>query len=139
MSKEVKKIKNLKVGTFHPTFEGSKTGHPGFIYWNDEENNLYLAITTGTSEYNNDHFDLLTVPTEQGIDNSFVNKRPFLGKRKDFGATELTDMHFSLKDYDVLLRITKRNPRNGSKINSNDRRKAKRAKFELKKLLRRSN
>ncbi|MCQ2802038.1 MAG: hypothetical protein MJ222_05405 [Bacilli bacterium] len=130
--------KNLRLGSFHTTFEGSESGHPGMIYWTDDEHNLYLAITTGSSEYNDDHFEKLTIRTESGVEHSFVNKRPFLGRRKDFARTELSDMHFSINDLDILLRVTARDPREGTRIRSKDRRTAKRAKFDIKKLLFRS-
>ena len=74
--------KNLKTGCFYLTHDGSKTGHPGMIYWKNDEKNLYLAITTGTSEKNNPHFEELTKPTEKGVETSYVNKKPFLGTKE---------------------------------------------------------
>ena len=44
-----KPTKVIEVGKFYLIHDGSKTGHPGLIIWNDEINNLYLAIKFGTT------------------------------------------------------------------------------------------
>lgn len=56
-------IKQLKEGSFYMVFEGSKDGHPGMIYWKNDQANLYLAVTTGSTEFNNPHFEKLPDPT----------------------------------------------------------------------------
>lgn len=118
---EKKIIKQLNEGSFYMTHDGSETGHPGMIYWKSDEKNLYLAFKTDTSD--GPHRTKLTVKTDDIVDESFVMNRPFLGKRKDFGSKELTDMHFSLEDYDILITISQKKPICSSSINRKDRRK----------------
>jgi len=56
------KKKQLKVNTFHFVHEGSRTGHPAQIYWANDDKNLYLLVTIGSSEENDDHFIKLKHP-----------------------------------------------------------------------------
>jgi len=89
------KKKQLKVNTFHMVHEGSKTGHPGQIYWANDEHNLYLLITTGSSEDNDRHFIKLKHSTGR-VKKTFVYRKPLLAKRKDINAKEIKDMSFHM-------------------------------------------
>ena len=86
-------IKSIEIGKFYLLFDGSKGGHPGFVVWKDDEKNLYIAIKFGTTE-NDDNIPLLFPIT--GGKKSYIYKRLFVGKRKDFGKKEFED--FSLTD-----------------------------------------
>ncbi|MCQ2801686.1 MAG: hypothetical protein MJ222_03475 [Bacilli bacterium] len=114
-------IKQLKEGSFYMVFEGSKDGHPGMIYWKNDQANLYLAVTTGSTEFNNPHFEKLPDPTSKKVSHSFVNKRPFLGKRKDFSKDEIPEMKFSLEDYEIVIKVMQREPRESINIKKKDR------------------
>ena len=39
-------IKNIEVGKFYLIHGGSKTGHPGFVVWKDDNANRYLLVLT---------------------------------------------------------------------------------------------
>lgn len=112
--------KNLKTGCFYLTHDGSKTGHPGMIYWKNDEKNLYLAITTGTSEKDDPHFEELSKPTFETIEKSYVNKKPFLGNRRDFGNTEYPDMSFHIGDYKILIKVCENEPRLGKRVKKSE-------------------
>lgn len=86
-------IKSIEIGKFYLLFDGSEGGHPGFVVWKDDEKNLYIAIKFGTTE-NDDNIPLL-FPITEGK-KSYIYKRLFVGKRKDFGKKEFED--FSLTD-----------------------------------------
>lgn len=80
------------------------------IYWKNDKKNLYLSLTTGTS-YNKDLLPL-NAPTDSQVKMSYVNKKPFLGKRKDYGNKVLVDMKFSKLDKKMILHdISKAEPR----------------------------
>ena len=126
-------IKILKTGCFYFVHDGSKTGHPGMVYWKNDQRNLYLAITTGSSEQNNPHFEKLVEPTASDVTVSFVNKRPFLGKRRDFGSKKLEKMSFFIGDFEILVKVTKREPRTGNRIKKSEIDYVKTQNTELKK------
>lgn len=111
--------KNLKEGCFYLTHDGSKSGHPGMIYWKNDEKNLYLAFKTDTSS---GPHRIEISKTENKVKKSFVSTRPFLGKRKDFGSKILDKMSFSVEDYDILITISKREPNYSKSINRKDKR-----------------
>lgn len=125
MSKKEIYSKHLKKGKFYLTYDGSKTGHPGMIYWKNDKKNLYLALTTDTSEGN--HRIRLSTPTDNRVKKSYIKTRPFLGKRKDFGSKELIGMRFSKYDKKKTIRhISVQEPRYSVNISRNDKRYFKR-------------
>lgn len=44
------KIKLIEVGKFYFVHDGSKTGHPGFVIWKDDDANRYLVIRTDSDK-----------------------------------------------------------------------------------------
>jgi hypothetical protein len=102
-------IKKLEIGKFYLIHDGSQIGHPGLIVWKSDDANLYLAIKFGTTKTkNNIRFKY---PIEKNIKVSFVFKRFFLGKRKDFGSKELTRLVVLQDDLNVLMNnMDKNNP-----------------------------
>lgn len=114
-------MKNLKKGKFYLTHDGSKTGHPGMIYWKSDKNNLYLAFKTDSSDGR--HRVKLSKATDNTVKTSYVSSRPFLGKRKDFGSKELENMSFSINDYEILVSISQKEPIESRSISRQDRRK----------------
>ena len=101
------------------------TGHPGMIYWKNDNKNLYLALTTDTSD--GEHRTKLTVPTEKSVNNSFVNNRPLLAKRKNIGGIR-SNLKFSKEDRRLLEEISKNSFRTTSDVNRKDRRYIKKLK-----------
>ena len=113
-----KPIKNIEVGKFYLVHDGSKTGHPGFVVWKNDETNRYLVIRTDsdkpgvkTKEQKGEkHITKLKHPTEDKVANSYVHNRPMMCKRKDIGSKELIGMHFHDDDLELIKNISKRNP-----------------------------
>ena len=97
----MEKIKQIDVGKFYFIHDGSKTGHPGFIIWKDDEKNLYLAIKFGTSP--NENNILYKRPIGEKAKHSFYYKRLLLGKRKDFDKRILKDMKLNKKEIKELI------------------------------------
>lgn len=121
MSKKIETKKKLRKGRFYTVHDGSETGHPGMIYWKNDNKNLYLSLLTGTSSTKDNKS--LTEPTDCSIDESFIHRKPFLGKRKDYGNKELKGMSFSKIDKKKILRpISKKEPRLSKNINRKDKR-----------------
>ena len=82
--------KTIEIGKFYLIHDGSKTGHPGLVIWKNDEYNLYLLIKIGTSS-NKDNLVLKELISKENICH-YVYKRPFLGKRKDFGSKSFVDL-----------------------------------------------
>ena len=129
MSKKKPINKKLLKGKFYLVHDGSKSGHPGFIFWKNDNKNLYLSLIVGTS-YSKDLIKL-NFSTEIGVSKSFVHKKPFLGKRKDFGSKELKRLKFNKNDKKRILRdISKKEPRYSPTIKRHDRRYMKRLRLK---------
>lgn len=103
MSKKIKYNKHLEKGKFY-----SVNGHPGMIFWKNDKKNKYKAVVTGTSFGR--HKTKLKHPTEARISYLFVNNRPVLGKRSNFGSKELKGMKFHKEDKDIINVIKRRKP-----------------------------
>lgn len=98
-------MKKIKKGKFYSVLK-----HPGFIVSADDRNNRYLAVMTGTSD-NTRHKVQLKHPIEPGIKRSYVQNRPYLGKRKHFGSHELVGLRFHPDDMPLVEEISKKPPR----------------------------
>jgi len=115
------KIKSLQVGKFHFLHDGSQTGHPGIIVWKSDERNLYLAIKIGTSPNKNN--SLYCRPLAGDVSQSYIYRRLFLGKRKDFDSRELPNMEMSDEEVDSILEsVDFDNPVFSSNLNRKDKR-----------------
>lgn len=118
-------IKNLEVGKFYLIHDGSKTGHPGIIVWKNNNLNLYVAIKFGSSTNPKN----IQFPHTVGkmIQKSYLYKKPFLGKRKDFGAKSFDDLTLLQEDFEFIYsNIDLDNPFESKDIKSKDRRNYKR-------------
>ena len=125
MSKKKIYNKHIQKGRFYHIHEGSPSGHPGMIYWKNDKNNLYLALTTDSSI--GEHRTKLSAPTSKEVKHSFVYNRPTLSKRKDIGSKYMF-MRFSKKDKAILRVISRRQFRESQSIKSKDRRYIKKLK-----------
>ena len=103
MAKKKPVTKKLLKGRFYAVHEGSAKGHPGKLYWKNDNKNLYLFIKTGTTA-SPDNI-VLIVPTAKGVKKSYVYKRPILAKRKDVGS-ELPSMSFGKPDKKKIREIS---------------------------------
>ena len=95
--------KHLEKGRFY-----SINKHPGLIVYKNDKKNIYIAVVTGTSQGR--HKTMLSHPTESNVRQSFVNNRPFLGKRKHFGSHELVGMKIDSADRKTIEVIKRRKP-----------------------------
>ena len=112
--------KLIEVGKFYLLFDGSKTGHPGLIIWKNDDHNLYLAIKFGTSM--NKSNKNINISLRAGDKENLVYNKLFLGKRKNIGKNELTEMKISEdKLKELLANLDLLNPSNSPDINSKDR------------------
>ena len=117
--------KNIEVGKFYFIHDGSKTGHPGFVIWKDDEKNRYLVIRTDSDKFGDipkkdrgeKHITMLKHPTENKVMNSYVHNRPMMCKRKDIGSKELIGMRFHQDDIELIKKISERNPEYTSTFN----------------------
>ena len=123
MSKKRIVDKKLKKGKFYAVHEGSKHGHPGKLYWKNDQKNLYLFLKTGTTP--SPENIVLIVPTEDGVRRSYVYKRPLLAKRRDVGQ-ELPRMMFSKKDKKLLRKLSQNPFTETNSVGRTDRRFVKR-------------
>ena len=116
-------IKNIEVGKFYLIHDGSKTGHPGFVVWKDDNANRYLLVLTESDKEGNvskraadkRHLTDLDHPTEDRIVKSYIKKRPMLCKRKDIGIC-LLGMKFHPNDYEKVKFVAKQIPVNGPSL-----------------------
>ena len=119
MSKKKIITKKVKKGKFYHFHEGSPSGHPGMVYWKNDNKNLYLAVTTDSSP--GEHRTKLAYPTSSNVSKSYVYNRPLLAKRKNIGG-ERNGMRFDKKDKQQIKVISKRYFRETPDINRRDRR-----------------
>ena len=118
-------IKLIEVGKFYLIYDGSDNGHPGLIVWKNDFLNLYVAIKFGSS------CNPKCIEFPRCIDNkhkkSYLYKRPFIGKRKNFGSKPFDDIVLSAVEFDFIYsNIDLNNPFESKDIKSKDRRNYKR-------------
>ena len=117
--------KVIEVGKFYLLFEGSQSGHPGYIIWKNDEHNLYLAIKFGTTPNKNNK--KINCALRKGDKENLVFNKLFLGKRKNIGKNELTEMNITEEKLkEVLRNLDFLNPLCSPDINSKDRYQYKR-------------
>ena len=125
MSKKKMISKLIRKGKFYHVHEGSNKGHPGMVFWKNDNRNLYLLITTD-SDYGS-HRTKLKHPTDSRVKISFVQNRPMLAKRKNIGS-EYFHMRFHKDDKIIIRIVSRRDFRETPDIRSKDRRYMKKLK-----------
>ena len=85
-----KRKHKLRIGKFYYAYGGTK--HPAQIYKKRKD---MVAIR----------------PIQKGVQQSYVNKRPFEGTRKDYGDRELLGLVFDPSDSEEIEMIKTRKPR----------------------------
>ena len=111
-------IKNIEVGKFYLIYDGSKTGHPGYIVRKNDEQNWYLVVRTESDkigaiskrELQRQHLIDLVHPTDSNVIKSYIRSRPLMCKRKDIGSKELVGMSFSIDDLNKVLEVANKDP-----------------------------
>ena len=111
-------IKIIEVEKFYLIHDGSKTGHPGYVIWKDDEINNYLVIRTESDKPNKitkrklkrQHLIDLKHPTDRNVVKSYIRTRPLMCKRKDIGSKELVGMTFHEEDMNIVEIVSKRQP-----------------------------
>lgn len=119
----VDSIKQIEVGKFYMIHDGSKTGHPGYVVWKDDERNRYLVVRTDSDKPGDRskesrgvrHIIPLSAPTSKGVLRSYIHRRPMLCKRRDFGSL-LTAMRFHPKDMPLVEMVSKNPPERSSSL-----------------------
>lgn len=109
--------KHIEVGKFYFIHDGSKTGHPGFIVWKDDEKNRYLVVRFDSDKYGDvpkkdrgiKHITRLSHPTNPIVMNSYVHNRPMICKRKDIGIV-LTDLILHNDDLKLIKKVSLSKP-----------------------------
>ena len=119
MSKRYLVSKRIHKGKFYHFHDGSKTGHPGMVYWKSDRKNLYLAVTTDSED--GTHRTPLKYPIEKGVKKSFVKNRPLLAKRKNVGS-EYKTLKFHKDDKAIIKIVSRRDFRDTPDIRRKDRR-----------------
>ena len=113
MNENNKNIKQIEVGKFYFIHDGSKTGHPGYVVWKDDEKNRYLVVRFDSDKFDVEqtkeqrgirHITKLKHPTSNDVMNSYVHNRPMLCKRKDIGS-ELSGLSISPEDVSSIKEI----------------------------------
>lgn len=112
-----KPIKNIEVGKFYYIHDGTKTGHPGFVVWKDDETNRYLVIKADSDKQGEipkmdrgiRHITKLSHTIGKDVVTSYVRNRPLMCKRKDIGK-ELNDLSIDNEDMELINKISKKDP-----------------------------
>ena len=101
MSKSRNKLLRGKI--YHVYTTGGP--HPSLIFKKNRRKNKYFAVVFDTSEGR--HRTKLSHPTNPNVKQSFVQNRPILGRRRDFGNRELINIRVH-KDDKIIIEIVKR-------------------------------
>lgn len=108
--------KKIEIGKFYLIHDGSKSGHPGYVVWKNDDINRYLVVRFDSDKYGDipkkdrgiKHITKLKQPTSDMVMNSYVHNRPMLCKRKDIGIF-LLNLTLSDEDMDLIGKISKHN------------------------------
>ena len=113
-----KTIRIIEIGKFYLIYDGSPTGHPGFVLSADDLNNKYLVIRLDSDKPGDTtkesrrvrHITKLKYPTSSDVVNSYVKNRPTMCKRKDIGGKPLDGIVFHPDDLKIVNEIAKKIP-----------------------------
>ena len=108
--------KTIEVGKFYFIHDGSKSGHPGYIVWKDDEKNRYLVVRFDCDKFGDipkkdrgiRHISEIKHTIGGDIARSYVKNRPLLCKRRDIGK-ELKDLYLHPEDVKIINSVSKAN------------------------------
>jgi hypothetical protein len=124
MDNLIKTNKNIEVGKFYFIHDGSKTGHPGLVFWKDDAANRYLIIRFDSDKYGVEttkeqrrikHITKLKHPIDDKVMNSYARNRPMLCKRKDIGFL-MSELSIKDDDIQTIEEIKNNNPELGPSL-----------------------
>lgn len=106
------KKKDIKVGKFYLIHDGTKTGHPGYVVWKNDEKNRYLVIRFDSDKKGEipkkdrgvRHITELKYTVGKSVVRSYVKNRPLLCKRRDIGK-EFEDLAIHHSDKELIKRV----------------------------------
>lgn len=115
--------KTIEIGKFYFLHDGSKTGHPGYLIWKDDDANRYLFVKCDSDKYGETpktergvrHITKLSHTIGDNVATSYVKNRPLLCKRKDIGKL-LSDLSIHPEDLEIVIKISKNNPELGPSL-----------------------
>ena len=99
-----KKKQLLLRGKFYAIYT-TGASHPSLLYKKNKRKNKYQVVVFDSS--NGRHRTKLKHPTSPTIKESYVQNRPLVGTRKDFGNHELLGIKIH-RDDKVIIQIVKR-------------------------------
>lgn len=99
-----KKIK-LETGKFYHCYGGGR--HPSLIFTKDRSHKTYTSIKFGTTKKKN----MIPIKSIDGKNNSYVDKNPFEGTRRDYGDHELLGLKVHPSDNKLMESIKQRKPK----------------------------
>ena len=106
--------RKIETNKFYYIFDGSETGHPGYVVWKDDESNRYLVIRFDSDKLGDiskknrgvRHITELKHAIGGNIVRSYVKNRPLLCKRRDIGK-EFTDLKIHPEDMKIIKKVSK--------------------------------
>lgn len=106
--------KTIDLNRFYFIHDDSKTGHPGFIVWKNDELNRYLVVRTDSDkkgekskkERGLKHITELKHTISKNVERSYIRNRPMLCKRKDIGIL-LPDLFVHPDDMPKIIKVSK--------------------------------
>ena len=121
---ENKTQKIIEIGKFYLIHDGSKTGHPGFVVWKDDDLNRYILIKFDSDKQGDipkkdrgiRHITRLKHPISSDVATTYVKNRPIICRRKDLWNKELIDLHINDDDMELIKEIAKKEPIKGPSL-----------------------
>lgn len=95
----------ILLNNFYHIYGGGR--HTSFIYKKDENKKTYISLKFGTTKRK----DTIEIKPIDGKNTKYVHKRPFEGKRSDYGNRPLVGMKINQQDHLLIENIKKRKPR----------------------------
>lgn len=101
------RIKILR-GKFYSNY---KTGgsHPSYVFSKNKKKNLYSCVIFDTTDGR--HRSPLVHPISDDVDNSYVQNRPLICQKNDFGNHELAGLKIHKDDKPRINWVKRNNPR----------------------------
>ena len=103
-----KRKKILLRGKFYAVYTTGGS-HPSLLYKKNKRRNKYFVVVFDSS--NGRHRTKLKHPTSKNVAESYVQNRPLLGVKKDFGNHELQGISISKEDKPTIEIVKRKTPR----------------------------
>lgn len=113
----MKKIKLLK-GKYYSIYVTGGS-HPALVFKKNKRRNKYYVVVFDSSKGR--HRTKLKHPTSKNIKESFVQNRPYLGVKKDFGNHELLGINVNKEDKPTIEIVKRRKPKETKRYKQKNR------------------